>query len=148
MITKTAALIAAGVVLYMVYRPSRNVRNNNPLNIRFSESNQWEGQTGHDGSFARFESAAYGFRAAYKLLMTYRDNYHLTSINDIVSRWAPEHENDSDAYASYLADKLNKWRFTPVFESEYPALLFYMAEFEGAKGAFSMSQVYEGIALA
>ena len=70
-------------------------------------------------------------------------------MSDIVKRWAPaEDNNHTDAYIAYLAEKLDKWTFMPIFESEYPALLFYMAEFEGAKGAFTMAQVEKGILLA
>jgi hypothetical protein len=147
-------LISLVVVLllgafYMKTRPNLNVRNNNPLNIRFSEANNWDGQTGKNGGFSVFESPAFGFRAAYKLVKRYIDVYELTSINDIVSRWAPpEDDNHTEAYIEYLADKLGKYTFTPVYESELPDLLFYMAEYEGAKGAFTLDEVRQGIALA
>ena len=132
----------------MATRPNLNVRNNNPLNIRFSKHNNWDGQIGQSGGFAKFETPEYGFRAAYKLIQRYREVYGLNSLTDIVARWAPEHENDSDAYAEFLAAKLDKFTWTPVFDSEIPELLFYMAQYEGAQGAFTMDQVNGGIALA
>ena len=45
--------------------------NNNPLNIRFNENNQWRGQTGQNRGFCVFSSEAYGIRAGYKILTNY-----------------------------------------------------------------------------
>lgn len=147
--TKVLAAVAVAVIIYMTTKKPRNVRNNNPLNIRHTSSNQWQGAAGDDGSFVIFESPEYGFRAAYKLLKNYDEKYGINTLSDIVKRWAPaEDNNHTDAYIAYLAEKLDKWTFTPVFDYEMPELLFYMAEFEGAKGAFTLAQVEKGIALA
>ena len=81
----------------------RGIRNNNPLNIRHS-ADRWQGarveQT--DTEFVQFESMAYGYRAAWKVL----DTYYLTfkrerkpyMVRNIIARWAPPTENDTDAY--------------------------------------------------
>lgn len=81
----------------------RGIRNNNPLNIRHS-ADKWQGarteQT--DKAFVQFVSMAYGYRAAWKVL----DNYCLTfkrdrkvfNVRNIISRWAPPVENDTEAY--------------------------------------------------
>ena len=46
---------------------TRGLRNNNPLNIR--KGNDWQGETkGSDPSFETFQSMAYGYRAAIKIL--------------------------------------------------------------------------------
>ena len=81
----------------------RGLRNNNPLNIRRS-STHWQGarkeQT--DKSFVQFESMAYGYRAAWKILQTYyetfRRNNQPFTVRNIISRWAPPNENDTEAY--------------------------------------------------
>ncbi len=150
---KYAALVAAGVVIYMAMRPNRNVRNNNPLNIKEPKGggDLWIGEHPEDldGTFEEFESPEYGFRAAARLLKTYREKYGLYSVAEIITRWAPESDNNhTQAYIDYVADKLDKFTFTPVFESEFPALLYWMAEFEGAKGAFTMEQAAQGVAMA
>jgi hypothetical protein len=145
------SVIAAGILLaaYGVYKmPNRNVRNNNPLNVRHNPANEWDGMTGDDGAFVTFKTPQYGFRAAYKIIKKYQGSYGLTSISDIVKRWAPATENHTQGYIDYLAEKLDKWTWTEIDESEMPELLFYMAEFEGAKGAFTLNQINEGIALA
>lgn len=82
---------------------SRGIRNNNPLNIRRS-SDRWEGvrkeQT--DKSFVQFESMAYGYRAAWKILESYwkhfRSERQPFTVRNIISRWAPPSENNVDAY--------------------------------------------------
>lgn len=81
----------------------RGIRNNNPLNIRHS-SDRWEGarkeQT--DKSFVQFETMAYGYRAAWKILESYWKHFHSTgqsfNVTTIISRWAPPTENDTQAY--------------------------------------------------
>ena len=81
----------------------RGIRNNNPLNIRHS-SDRWEGarkeQT--DKSFVQFESMAYGYRAAWKILENYWKHFHSTgqsfNVATILNRWAPPTENDTQTY--------------------------------------------------
>lgn len=146
---KLAALAVAGVVIYMSTRPNRNVRNNNPLNIRQNDGNKWQGAAGDDGAFVIFETPEYGFRAAAKILNTYRERHNVYSIESIITRWAPESDgNHTKQYIDYIADKLDKFTFTPVFESEYAELLYHMAEFEGAKGAFTIEQAQKGVEMA
>ena len=78
----------------------RGIRNNNPLNIRRGKD-QWQGLRAQqtDASFCQFESLDYGWRAAFYLLTrTYYHKYHLCTIRDIVTRWAPPNENNTQAY--------------------------------------------------
>ena len=51
---------------------TRGMRNNNPLNIRHS-ADHWQGAAAEqqDKSFVQFESMAYGYRAAWKVLDSY-----------------------------------------------------------------------------
>lgn len=78
----------------------RGIRNNNPLNIRHSRD-PWRGLAARqtDRSFCQFTSLDYGWRAAFYLLTrTYYHKHRLYTIRDIVSRWAPANENDTQAY--------------------------------------------------
>ena len=82
---------------------TRGERNNNPLNIRKVAGQHWRGEAlpqrgSGEGAFCCFESMAYGIRAAFCLLRTYRDKYKLVCIEDIITRWAPPSENDTPAY--------------------------------------------------
>ena len=82
---------------------TRGQRNNNPLNIRHS-ADRWQGackeQT--DKSFVQFETMAYGYRAAWRILETYWKRMHAQgvafNVRNIIGRWAPPTENDTKQY--------------------------------------------------
>ena len=82
---------------------TRGIRNNNPLNIRHSKD-KWQGIaiTQTDKSFVQFQSMAYGYRAAWKVLdtycLTFRRERKAYNVRNIIARWAPPTENDTDAY--------------------------------------------------
>lgn len=82
----------------------RNVRNNNPGNLRKSP-NDWQGKTGDDGEFEIFDTPQNGIRALTKLLYNYQKNYNLNTIAGIITRWAPPSENDTASYISFVASK-------------------------------------------
>ena len=81
----------------------RGLRNNNPLNIRHS-ADRWQGARAEqtDKSFVQFESMAYGYRAAWKVLESYWKHFHGVgqpyTATTIITRWAPPEENDTRAY--------------------------------------------------
>ena len=83
---------------------TRGIKNNNPLNIRRGTS-RWVGRREivTDKEFEEFTSMAFGYRAAWKLMDTYR--LHLRhagksyTLENIIHRWAPpEDGNDTTAY--------------------------------------------------
>lgn len=82
---------------------TRALRNNNPLNIRHSKD-EWQGAaaTQTDKSFVQFQTMAYGYRAAWKTLDTYclrfRRERQPYNVRNIIARWAPPAENDTEAY--------------------------------------------------
>lgn len=92
----------------------RGIRNNNPLNIRIG--NVWLGEekTNTDGEFEQFTSMKYGLRAAFVLLRRYICHYGLNSIAQIVSRWAPSSENDTQLYINFVAKRVGIGRFTSL----------------------------------
>jgi hypothetical protein len=78
---------------------------NNPLNIRRTGTGQWVGETtlrARPGAFCRFSDMKYGFRAAFYLLKKYYERYHLMSVGQIITRWAPPTENDTTAYIDFV----------------------------------------------
>ena len=84
----------------------RNIRNNNPLNIRRSKD-KWQGLAAKqsDSSFFKFESMEMGWRAAFVILTkTYYHKYRLFIIRKIISRWAPPAENDTEGYVKRVSD--------------------------------------------
>ena len=87
---------------------TRGFRNNNPLNIRHGVS-RWTGRTESqtDHAFVTFVSMPMGYRAAWKLMDTYRLRLHeqeqTYNINNIIHRWAPPGDgNDTTAYIRHV----------------------------------------------
>lgn len=87
-------------------RMPRGIRNCNPLNIR-ANGTAWQGMTAEqtDKSFVQFKSMAYGFRAAFITLYNYMTKHRLTTIAQIVRRWAPESENNTQAYIDAVCQR-------------------------------------------
>ena len=84
----------------------RNQRNNNPGNIRLGGSN-WDGSvTGNDTEFVTFATPEMGVRAMVKTLHTYQERYNLSSIREIISRWAPYGENDTGGYIDFVSKSM------------------------------------------
>lgn len=92
---------------------TRGQRNNNPLNIRRGTS-RWVGRRERvtDKEFEEFTSMAFGYRAAWKLMETYRLRLREAgmsyTLENIIRRWAPpEDGNDTTAYLRTLIRQLD-----------------------------------------
>lgn len=85
---------------------SRGLRNNNPGNIEASAENPWEGQTGSDGRFAKFETPEHGIRALGKNLLAYNKRHGLDTVGEMITRWAPPKENDTASYIKAICAQL------------------------------------------
>ena len=86
----------------------RAVRNQNPLNLRKS-ADKWQGLSPvqADAEFLCFVDAHHGIRAGARNLLTYYRKYKLSTVQGIVSRWAPpEDDNDTGAYVSSVCASL------------------------------------------
>lgn len=86
----------------------RGIRNNNPLNIRIGCSWQGEVDSPTDSEFEQFISMKWGLRAGFVLLRRYINRYGLRTIRDIISRWAPASENNTDAYISKVCSLVGR----------------------------------------
>jgi len=88
----------------------RGIRNHNPGNLRWGDP--WQGLVPEkrrtDKAFCQFVSAAYGIRALARTLITYQDKYGLRTVRHIISRWAPESENDTQAYIQAVASQIGR----------------------------------------
>ena len=115
------------------------IRNNNPLNIRKGKS-QWRGQTnytppgkGGDGGesvFCQFETMEWGLRAAFCLLRTYANKYKASCIHDIVTRWAPPNENNTQKYIRDVCMMTGFGGNQRLTETDWPKLVKAMAKIE------------------
>ncbi len=83
---------------------SRGLKNCNPGNIRQSKSRyKGEVRPSRDPAFKQFESLAWGYRAIFMLLHTYRTRHNLRTLAEMIARWAPPTENRTDAYIRAVA---------------------------------------------
>ena len=89
----------------------RGIRNNNPGNIRRGKT-VWKDQKPlqDDSAFVSFIDATSGLRALMKTLLTYHMKYTLDTVESIINRWAPPHENPTDHYAHNVARLLKVQR--------------------------------------
>jgi hypothetical protein len=135
---------------YFFMSKPRSVRNNNPLNIK--ESAQWDGESALnvDKTFEEFTAPEYGFRAGYIILLQYLERGD-NSIRDILAKWAPantDEKNHTGNYVDYVADKMQVSASGYISPAMLPELMLYMSEFEGSKGAFTLEQSVQGVAMA
>ena len=100
----------------------RNVRNNNPGNIRLSGT-QWNGSIpGSDTSFVTFATPEAGVRAMTRNLYTYQSRYGLSTVGEMINRWAPPNENNTSAYASSVASSMGVGVNDPINLRDNPQL--------------------------
>ncbi|SEA70476.1 hypothetical protein SAMN05444145_105234 [Alistipes timonensis JC136] len=86
---------------------SRGLRNRNPGNIRRSATRYKGETTSTDPAFKAFESLAWGYRAMFVLLHTYRVKHNCRTLREMISRWAPPSENHTDKYIVTVATRSN-----------------------------------------
>lgn len=102
---------------------------NNIFNIR--QGAKWQGMTGTRKGFVEFETREYALRAWLILMRTYRRRYKCRTVEQIVTRYAPPNENDTQNYIQYCCRQLC---FEPDstlnYDFEYIALAAAMAKME------------------
>ena len=75
------------------------IAKNNIFNIR--QGAKWQGMTGTKKGFVEFETRAYALRAWLILMRTYRRRYNCRTVQQIVTRYAPPNENDTEQYMAF-----------------------------------------------
>lgn len=84
---------------------SRGIKNCNPGNIRRSRVRyRGEVHPSQDPDFKQFSSMAWGYRAMFVLLDTYRKRYGLNTLRTMISRYAPPEENHTALYIQAVCD--------------------------------------------
>lgn len=148
------SVLALAGVLFMLTKDTfipKGLRNNNPLNIRENQQTDfdWEGErvTNDDPAFEEFTSPVYGYRAAARILMSY-ERRGLVTVQQIISTWAPETENETDSYVQHVASRLGLFPDDVVGRDRWPQLMAVMTVHENGENPYSMETIQRGIALA
>lgn len=130
-----------------------SILNNNPGNIRLGDN--WEGSiSGSDSSFVTFATPEHGVRAMTRTLESYQDRHGLTTVNQMISRWAPPNENNTTNYVNYVAGQMGVDPNSPIDLSANPELqqrmIRAMIRMEGGPEAESYfaPHIAEGVAMA
>lgn len=86
---------------------SRGLRNCNPGNIRSGGRVRYRGEVrpSRDEAFRQFETMAWGYRAIFVLLDTYRIRHGIRTIRGMIGRWAPPTENRTEAYVRAVVQR-------------------------------------------
>jgi hypothetical protein len=134
------------------------VRRNNPGNIDFNPACIWEGLVmPHDGHrFCYFKAPEYGIRAMGKLISNYynlkrhTDGSKIDTIEKVIHRWAPPHENHTNIYAKFVAERCGVVYTDKIVLTE-PVMLVKLVKsiirFENGYEPYSDEIIRRGIAL-
>lgn len=126
---------------------SRGLRNCNPGNIRRSKVHYMgEVRPSQDSDFKQFESMAYGYRAMFVLLDSYRRRYALNTLRQMLNRYAPPSENFTEGYIRFVSQKtgiLPDEELNTRSERDMVPIISAMSEIENGVSA-DRSMVLEG----
>lgn len=82
-----------------------DIAKHNPGNL-VKTASLWEGQVKNPGRFIAFKDSHHGLRALAIVLLRYERRHGMTTVQQVVNRFAPAHENNSKRYAEFVADEL------------------------------------------
>ena len=88
---------------------ARGIRNNNPGNL--DKGSPWQGLVANpdEPRFCTFKDPVWGIRALAVTLITYhdkrraKDGTSIDTIREVIERWAPPNENNTDAYINEVS---------------------------------------------
>ena len=130
-----------------VPRTPRGIRNHNPGNLR--RGTPWVGlsPTQTDPDFWQFTAPVWGLRALARLLLNYEAWYGLNTVRKIIARYAPESENNTDAYAQAVASALGVGPDDLIHVRErLPELVPAIVKHENGMQPYSAELIAEAIA--
>lgn len=111
---------------------------NNPFNIRFSRTNKWQGQCGSRKGFVCFVTPELGIRAAIIIVMRSYRNFGFVTIQDIIKRFAPPLENNTEEYVVFV---VRSTQIPPLkvlnSQDQYARVLHAMSIMEGNEVPYS-----------
>ena len=107
------------------------IAKNNIFNIRKASKTKWKGETGVQKGFVEFETREHGIRAWIVLMRTYRLKHRCATVRDIITRYAPPNENNTQAYIKFCRERVYKSEMTRLSTTvDYVRLGCAMAKME------------------
>lgn len=122
-------------------------RTKNPMNVRFSKSNNWKGKTGENyKGFECFIDDRYSVRAAHRLMSTYQ-RYGIKTIGAFIRRYAPANENDTELYIKRVCVMTKLDKETLIDDEKVKVLVLQAMAVVESTSIMPMSYIKESIAL-
>lgn len=119
-------------LFFIFFTPIKNMvsranRNNNPGNLRYAGQ---AGTTGQDSNgFAVFASLDLGWNALVRQWTLYANRGY--TLAEGITRYAPNTENNTNAYLNFLANRLGVDPSMPLSAIDLNALAQAVAKYEG-----------------
>ncbi len=130
----------------------RGIRNNNPGNIRHGQN--WQGLNPEgrniDPAFCVFKEPKYGIRALAKVLINYKKIHGLKNVRQIISRYAPPNENQTNAYIKTVSEQIGVYPDTAIDIEERGVLIVFIKaiiRMENGIQPYSDETIQQGIDL-
>jgi hypothetical protein len=157
----TAGIVATGI-LYLFTVPqtalARGLRNNNPGNLR-DMGQPWQGlaSPSSDGAFYIFQTPQMGIRAMARVLINYQakpgmigfGRSGIDTLTELIARYAPDNENDTNNYVLRVADRTGIDPNLPInVRAELHKIIPAMIMQENGSQPYSNDVINQGIALA
>lgn len=128
----------------------RGLRNNNPLNIAEGEGDrtQWVGESAadNDKTYEVFEHVKYGIRAAGRVLDSYQRQGFRT-VRQIISRWAPSHENDTESYIRHVVQQTGWGAEYVPSRADFARLVAAMLRHENGVNPYTLTELTDWLNL-
>ena len=132
----------------------RGIRNNNPGNIRKSQTH-WLGEVfpGSDKDFCTFSYMHLGVRAAGLIFLNYQREHALYTPAQMIGRWAPTNENDTAAYISAVCHEAGlvaskAYTFSKFDKDIFAAFLHAVFYHENGDEYVKEADLFSGVVLA
>lgn len=118
------------------------IKKHNPGNL-VKTSALWEGQVKSKGRFIAFEDEHHGLRALAIVLLRYESRHGLTSVEEIINRFAPAHENNTAKYATFVANHLGVSVQEDIEVQPHLILLMQaIVQYENGSQPYTDDQIY------
>lgn len=122
------------------------LRNNNPFNIEFRTTIQWQGQIGTDGRFVVFRTALLGIRAGMINIHTKMTRDGLNTVRKIITRLSPAVENPTEAFIQFVAGRMGVAAEQPItWRPNIIAMSKAIIQFENGQQPFSDDTLNEAL---
>lgn len=138
-------LLCAALVVAMAatncFGAGDGISRNNPGNI-VKTGVLWEGQVKGKGRFAHFKDAHFGLRALGIVLIRYQQYHNIKTVEKLVARFAPAHENDVSSYENFVARKLGLYTKSPLWITHnLPDIVEAIVHFENGRQPYKREDI-------